>query len=64
MKKNFIKILDNVNIGLLTINKIIHANRNFTGANFNAFIPDKITSKRAIGINIILNYFFIAKKKI
>lgn len=50
MKKNFIKILDNVNTGLLTFNKIIHANKNFTGAHFNAFIPDKTISKREIGI--------------
>lgn len=49
MKKNFIKILDNVNTGLMTFNKIIHANRNFTGANFNAFIPDKISTKKEIG---------------
>lgn len=48
MKKNFIKILDNVNTGLLTLNKIIHANRNFSGVNFNTFIPDKTHTKREL----------------
>jgi len=62
MKNNFIKILDNVNTGLLTINKIIHANKNFTGANFNAFIPDKITSKREIGTKIKINDIYKNKK--
>lgn len=41
MRKNLIKILDNVNTGLLTLNKIIHSERNFTGANFNSFIQEK-----------------------
>jgi len=41
MKKNIIKVLDNVNIGILTINKIIHANNNFSGVNFNSYIVEK-----------------------
>ena len=41
MRRNFIKILDNINTGLLTLNKVIHANQNFSGVNFNSFIQEK-----------------------
>jgi len=59
MKKNFIKILDNVNTGLLTLNKIFHAERDFTGAHFNAFILDKNRSKMKIGIDRMNQLIFL-----
>ena len=40
MRKNFIKILDNINTGLLTANKIANANQNFKGAYFNTYLFD------------------------
>ncbi len=48
MRSNFIKILDNINTGLITLNKVIHADRNFSGVNFNSFIRDKNLSKRKL----------------
>lgn len=38
MRKNLIKVLDNVNTGLLTFNRVIHADNNFSGVNFNSFL--------------------------